>query len=83
MFYRLTTVDNPFDPFDEFDEWLSYDQTFGHNSAQVLARVLQSSSELPEEYQNKDIKYAIDSIIENDVENKFRKVTRDNIRSIM
>lgn len=72
----LTTFDNPHSPFDDYDRWRGYDQTMGHHSAELLARVVVTSDELSEADQAFAIEKAIDEIISNDGELKYKKVTR-------
>ena len=44
----LTTTDNPYDPFDQYDQWYNFDTTAGYCTDSYIARVMKSSSELPE-----------------------------------
>jgi hypothetical protein len=74
--YMLTTVDNPFDPFTQFDEWLAYDTRLGYNTAGMLARIVNTSDELPEVQQQLDIQAAIDEIVRENVLGLYKKVPR-------
>lgn len=75
--FMLTTIDNPFDPFTEWDEWLMYDNEHDYYSCNKLARFANTSDELTEEENNKEIENAIDEIILNDPTNMFIKVTSE------
>ena len=72
--FLLSTIDNPFNPFTQFDEWNSYDQICGYNSLSFLARVVVSSSELPDSVQEQDIQAAIDEIVTENVNGLYIKV---------
>lgn len=72
----ITTVDNPYDPFDQFSSWFTYDVLAGHNTCDRLARVAYVTDLLSESEYDSEIERAIDSIIANDPENKYRKVKR-------
>jgi hypothetical protein len=72
--YALTTVDNPYDPFDQFSSWFTYDVLSGHNTCDRLARSAFVSDSLSDAEYEMEIERAIDSIIESDPENKYRKV---------
>lgn len=61
--FALTTIDNPFDPFKEFELWNAFDQAKDYNSSSLLARIVESSNELPESLQEEAIEEAIDSIV--------------------
>lgn len=73
----LTTSDNPYDPFDQFDQWHAYDMSKGHHTAEFLARLTVTSSELSEVDYWLAIEQQIDEIIRNNVTGMFRKVTRE------
>lgn len=70
----LTTIDNPFDPFTHYDEWLAFDLRVGHNTNELLARVVITSDELSEEDQSVAIEAAIDEIVHYNVSGVHRKV---------
>lgn len=74
---RLTTVDNPYDPFDEFREWYKFDEMMGYHTTSYLARIVASSNELSEADQEFAIKTSIDSIVEENISGRYRKVERD------
>jgi len=73
----LTTIDNPHDPFTEFDAWLSFDTNAGYHTAGFLARIAVVSDELSEEDQALAIEEAIDEIIKENVNGKYRKVQKE------
>lgn len=73
----LTTTDNPYDPFDEFDNWYAFDVQKGYNSCALLARVANTSSELPDANLQSILSNAIDSICLFNENGKFKKVERE------
>lgn len=73
----LTTVDNPFNPFTEFDEWFAFDRSKGYNTCCLLARVANTSEELPENLNDLIVKQAIDDIVKTNVTGLYRKVGID------
>jgi len=77
--YAITTVDNPYDPFDDFSSWFTYDVLHQHNTCDHLARVSYITDSLSESEYNSEIQRAIDSMIENDAENKYRRVSRASV----
>ena len=76
----LSTIDNPFDPFEQFVQWFLFDIEKGYNSCSLLARIIQLSDDMSEPEIDAETERAIDAIIENDVLNIYKKVTR-NIES--
>lgn len=70
----LTTVDNPFNPFTQFDEWLAFDIEQGYDSCCLLARIANTSSELPENLNDLIVEQAIDEICLQNVNGLYRKV---------
>lgn len=60
----LTTIDNPFNPHTEFEEWNSYDIRKGYNTLAYIARVANTSSELPNEMENDIYDRAIEEILD-------------------
>lgn len=73
---RLTTIDNPYDPFDQFTQWLLFDNEMGYNSCGKLDRIAHISNDMTEQEMNDEIERAIDTIIEYDFLNIFKKVKR-------
>lgn len=70
----LTTFDNPFDPFNEFHEWFRFDTDKGYNSCQLLDRTSNTSEQMSESENDKEIERAIDLIISYDFRNIYKKV---------
>lgn len=70
----LTTFDNPFDPFNEFHEWFQFDTDKGYNSCQLLDRISNTSDQMSESENDKEIERAIDLIISYDFRNIYKKV---------
>ena len=75
--HMLTTDDNPYDPFTEWDQWYMYDETSGHHTTGLLARVVKISDDLSEADQSQAIEDAIDEIVEVNASGLHLKVTRD------
>lgn len=73
----LSTIDNPFDPFEQFVQWFLFDIEKGYNSCSLLARIVQLSDDMSEPEIDAETERAIDAIIENDVLNIYKKVTRN------
>jgi hypothetical protein len=73
--YALTTVDNPYNPITQFDEWNTYDTVIkGYNTCSYLDRVSNTSDELSEQENDKEIQRAIDEIIRINVLGLYTKV---------
>lgn len=75
----LTTFDNPFDPFSDFKNWFAFDVEKGYNSCAMLDRVAQIEDDFSEEEVNAEIERAIDSIIENDFLNIYKKLSPNHM----
>lgn len=73
----LTTIDNPFDPFDQWIEWFGYDRSKNYHTPQLLAHVTNTSIDLPQTEQLKDIEEAIDQIVETNPSGLYMKVVRE------
>ena len=73
----LTTMDNPFDPFTQFDKWYNYDVAKGYNTCSYLARIANTSCELPDVINQLEIEAAIDEICELNITGLYKKVTKD------
>lgn len=74
----LTTTDNPFDPFDEYDKWWNFDvNEKGYCTDSYIARVMKTSSELPETEQSSDWENAINEILRYNVLGNYKKVVRN------
>ena len=61
--HMLTTDDNPYNPFTQWPEWYMYDETSGHHTTGLLARMVKTSSEMSEADQLKAIEDAMDEIV--------------------
>lgn len=72
----LTTFDNPFDPFEQFTSWLLYDNEKGYNSCGRVARVANFSDDMTQKEYDEEKERAIDSIVEHDDLNIFKKFVR-------
>ena len=44
MAKMLTTRDNFINPFDDFTAWLLYDNVLGHNTCELISRVIEDTS---------------------------------------
>lgn len=73
----LSTKDNPFNPFVDFDNWYRFDTDKGYNSCGILARLLDSSDELPPSLEARITEEAIDSFIESDPTKMYIKVQKE------
>lgn len=73
----LTTTDNPYDPFDQYDQWYNYDTSMGYCTDSYIARVMNTSSELPEAEQASDYENAINEILNYNLTGNYKKVVRD------
>lgn len=74
----LTTVDNDYDPFTQFDEWKTFDeQVLGYCTCGLIDRYALTSNELSDEENDKEIKRAFVSIL-NQFPGLYRVVTRSN-----
>ena len=76
MVSMLTTIDNPYDPFTEFDKWYDYDVSHGYNTCSYLARIANTSMDLPESINRMETERAIDEICEFNLIGLYRKVTK-------
>lgn len=72
--HMLTTVDNPFDPVTQWDDWLAYDESRGYFTNSFLARVARTSPDLSDADLESAIEYAIDEIVQENVNGLYRKV---------
>ena len=77
--HMLSTSDNPFSPWHQFDAWYAWDTVMGHHSLSYLARVAKYSSELSEADQDLAIEWAIDEILEHNVNGLYIKVKEDDV----
>jgi hypothetical protein len=72
----LTTFDNPYNPFTQFNQWLLFDKEKGYDSCEYLARIANTSDEMTDEENNREIESAINEIIKYDFRNIYKKVRR-------
>ena len=72
--FMLTTFDNPFDPFEQFTSWFLFDVEKGYNTCAYLARIVTIGEDYSEKEVNDAINQAIDTIIENDFLNIYKRV---------
>lgn len=73
----LTTFDNPFDPFEQFSSWLLFDNEKDYYSCERVARIASITDSMSEEEVNAETERAIDSIIEHDFLNIYKKVVQE------
>lgn len=73
--YMITTLDNPFNPYEEWDEWWQYDHQYGHCSWELVDRLANTSDELPDSINEREVDKAIQLILDTDFECKYVKVT--------
>lgn len=62
--FGISTTDNPYSPLTDFDRWLQFDTANGYNTCSYLARIAQTSEDLPDELNDIEIENAIDEIVE-------------------
>ena len=74
--FRLTTFDNPFDPFDEFSQWYLYDCQKGYNTCAYIDRISNVYDDMTDKEYNEEHERVINSILENDFLNIYKKVSR-------
>lgn len=74
---KITTFDNPYDPFEEFDSWFSFDVEKGYDTCKYLATVAHITDDMSEKEEDEENERAIDSIIDNDFLNIYKKVVRE------
>ena len=74
---RLTTVDNPFNPFDQFTSWYLFDMEKGYDCCGRVDRLANYSDDMTEYEIDSEYERAIDRLIELDVTDLFKKVTRE------
>ena len=72
----LTTIDNPFDPFEQFTLWFLFDIEKGYYTCSRLARIVNIQDDFSQKEIDEEIERAIDEIIEYDVLNIYKKVTK-------
>lgn len=60
----LTTYDNPWNPFTHWDEWYAFDLANNYNTCGLLARVAHPVYTMSDEYNEKVIDEAMQTIVE-------------------
>lgn len=75
----ITTFDNPFNPFTQFTEWLLFDKEKGYNTCEYLARIVKVEDNLSQQEYNRAVEQAIDSMIETDPFNIYKKITNNSV----
>lgn len=71
----LTTIDNKWNPFTNFDEWFAEDSLKGTLSCcYKLAKEAKTSNDLPDSFNDEEIRRAIDKIVSEDKTNTYVKV---------
>lgn len=75
----ITTFDNPFNPFTQFTEWLLFDKEKGYNTCEYLARIAKVEDNLSQQEYNRAVEQAIDSVIETDPFNIYKKITNNSV----
>ena len=78
----LTTLDNPYNPFEQFTHWLLFDKEQGYNTCEYLARIAYLSDDMTQKEENEEIERAIDEIIFTNPLPIYKKVFRNNDKSI-
>lgn len=63
----LTTTDNPYNPFTQFDSWLQFDISKGYNTCAFIDRVANTSDELTDKENDKEIENAMKEIAKENV----------------
>lgn len=81
MASMLTTIDNPFNPFTQYDEWFQFDEEKGYHTAQFLAKIAKTSSNMSDADYEKEVERAIDEIVKFNVRGIDKKVS-DNSETI-
>jgi len=77
----VTTTDNPFDPFTQFDEWRRWDEDAGYHTLPYLARITRTSDELSLADQDAAVEWAIDEIVNENINGMYEKVTSEALLS--
>ena len=63
----LTTTDNPYNPFTQFDLWFQFDVSKGYNTCSFIDRVANTSDELTDKENDKEIENAMKEIAKENV----------------
>lgn len=78
--YMLSTTDNPYSPFTQFDEWKAFDESKGYFTCEYLARITNTSSELPDDIADKAVDDAINDICRLNVLGIYRRVKESDFK---
>lgn len=70
----LTTIDNPFNPFTQWDDWLRYDEDKKYYTCGYLARIAKVADGLSDEENDRLTEYAIDEIVQLNINGLYKKV---------
>ena len=73
---KITTFDNPFDPFEQFEDWRRFDEEKGYNSCSRIARLAEFSDDMTQKEIDEETERAIDTLIEIDFLNIYKKAKR-------
>lgn len=76
----LTTIDNPYDPFNAFDQWYLFDMDNGYCTCGYIDRIAQTSDQLSDIENNRELERAIDEIIKYDFLNIYKKVYNNSAK---
>lgn len=63
----LTTTDNPYNPITQFDLWFQFDISKGYNTCAFIDRVANTSDELTDKENDKEIENAMKEIAKENV----------------
>jgi hypothetical protein len=63
----LTTTDNPYNPFTQFDLWFQFDISKGYDTCAFIDRVANTSDELTDKENDKEIENAMKEIAKENV----------------
>ena len=63
----LTTTDNPYNPSTQFDLWFQFDILKGYNTCAFIDRVANTSDELTDKENDKEIENAMKEIAKENV----------------
>ena len=63
----LTTTDNPYNPVTQFDLWFQFDISKGYNTCAFIDRVANTSDELTDKENDKEIENAMKEIAKENV----------------
>ena len=74
--WAITTVDNRFDPFEQPERWLKEDILLGHRTCEKLAALANTSINLSDEENDREISSAMDRMIKEEPL-LYKKVVRD------